>query len=226
MYYLQPKKEGIDKEWHEYVDVIYYINLDERTDRKSEFLDEMSRMGVPSEKIVRISAISKPGKGDWGCSLSHVNTIGGFLDTSYNNCIVFEDDYMFTESLQTMNEMFANVFDNVNKYDIIMLSASEIEVKDSSYKYLKKVLNAQTTSGYMVNRDYAQTLYLNYQEGAKLIEKSYEKGKSDTLQGPYCVDQYWKILQPESDWFMFYPKLGIQRESYSDIQDGITNYGV
>ena len=41
------------KQWHEYVDVIYYINLDIREDRKEEFLEEMRRMGVPLNKIVR-----------------------------------------------------------------------------------------------------------------------------------------------------------------------------
>ena len=60
--------------WHTHIDIIYYINLDHREDRKTQFLQEMAKAGVPPDKIVRISAVPKPGQGDWGCSLSHLNT--------------------------------------------------------------------------------------------------------------------------------------------------------
>lgn len=86
--------------------------------------------------------------------------------------------------------------------------------------------DAQTASGYMVNKYFATTLMQNYVEGTKAIEKSYEGGKSDVLQGPFCVDQYWKRLQPQSNWYMFSPKLGVQRKSHSDIQGGVVDYGV
>lgn len=220
------KKEGLDRPWHEHVDVIYYINLDSREDRKKEFLGEMKRMQVPDQKIVRISAVSKPGQGDWGCSLSHLITMENFLDTKHNNCIVFEDDFVFTQDMKKMNEMFDSTLKKVKNYDIIMLSANEVDVRPTEHEYLKKVNDAQTTSGYMVNKYFATTLMQNYVEGAKLIEKSYEGGKSDALQGPFCVDQYWKRLQPQSNWYMFSPKLGVQRESYSDIQGGVINPGV
>ena len=149
-----------------------------------------------------------------------------FLDTKYNNCIVFEDDFVFTQDMKKMNEMFDSTLKKVKNYDIIMLSANEVDVKSTEHEYLKKVNDAQTTSGYMVNKYFATTLMQNYVEGAKLIEKSYEGGKSDALQGPFCVDQYWKRLQPQSNWYMFSPKLGVQRESYSDIQGGVINPGV
>lgn len=220
-------KEGLDKQWHEYVDVIYYINLDDRIDRKTEFLGEMKRMGVPDEKVVRISAVKKPGQGDWGCSLSHLITMRRFLDdTKCNNCIVFEDDFVFTQETPKLNEMFDYVFNKVTNFDIIMLSANEVDVRSTEHPHLKKVNDAQTTSGYMVNKYFATTLLQNYVEGSKLIEKSYEGGKSDALQGPFCVDQYWKRLQPQSNWYIFSPKLGVQRESHSDIQGGVVDYGV
>jgi hypothetical protein len=50
----------------------------------------------------------------------------------------------------------------------------------------------------------------------KTGEKKYE----------YCNDIYWKKLQPTSNWFTLYPKTGLQRESYSDNEYKITNYGV
>ena len=221
------KIEGLNsRQWHEYVDAIYYINLDSREDRKTEFLEEMKKMGVPDEKVVRISAVNKPGQGDWGCSLSHLFTIQQFIDSNIDNCIIFEDDFVFTQDLETVNAEFREVFDNSINYNVVMLSANEVEIKPTEYKYLKKVNDAQTTSGYMVTKYFAPILMHNYRDGAKLIEQSYKIGKSDALQGPFCIDQYWKRLQPQSNWYMFSPKLGVQRESHSDIQGGVVNPGV
>lgn len=226
-----------NEKWHNYVDRIYYINLDSREDRKSQFLEEMSRMGVPAEKITRISAVNKPGQGDWGCSLSHLITIQQFIDEGLDRCIVFEDDFVFTQDLQTINTAFREVSGRVAvggrlneqnnvPFHIIMLSANEVYTEESGYPYLKRVKEAQTTSGYMVHKSFAPILLQNYREGARLIEESYGGGKSDELQGPFCIDQYWKRLQPQSKWFVFSPKLGMQRESHSDIQGGVVNPGV
>jgi len=219
-------KEGVDKQWYEYVDVIYYINLENREDRKTEFLEEMRRLNVPDEKIVRINAVYKPGQGDLGCSLSHIIAIEQFMNSGLTNCIVFEDDFTFTQDLRTINSEFQEVFDKQVNYSVIMLSASEIETANTEYTHLKKVNNAQTTSGYMLTKHFAPVLLQNYKEGVKLLEDSYKIGKSIELQHPFCIDQYWKRLQPQSNWYMFLPKLGVQRESHSDIQGGVVNYGV
>jgi hypothetical protein len=40
----------------------------------------------------------------------------------------------------------------------------------------------------------------------------------------YAIDQYWKLLQPANNWYLMNPKIGKQRESYSDIQKTIVNY--
>lgn len=218
--------EGLDRQWHTHVDKLYYINLDSREDRKTDFLEEMRKMGVPDEKVVRISAVSKPGQGDLGCSLSHIIALEQFIDSGLDNCIVFEDDFTFTQSLQTVNANFESVFSADVVYDVIMLSANEVETKKTEHKFLKKVENAQTTSGYMLTKYFATILLQNYRDGAKLLADSYKAGKSDALQGPFCIDQYWKRLQPQSNWFVFSPKLGVQRESHSDIQGGTVNPGV
>ena len=233
----QKEKEGMDRQWHEYVDVIYYINRDDRG--KQQFLEEMRKMGVPDEKLFRISAVKKPGKEDWGRSLSHMVTMKLLLDTVHTNCIVFEDDFVFTQDLKTVNEMFADVFLNKRNYDVVMLSADEVDAKPTQHKllrtkfsgvssnsslcesgilhkYLRKAFDVQNASGYMVNKYYAHTLLQNYQDGAKTIEGSYDGGTSFELQGPFCIDQYWKRLQPQSNWYVFSPKLGGQRGSHSE----------
>jgi GR25 family glycosyltransferase involved in LPS biosynthesis len=151
-----------EKPWHEYVDIIYYINLDHRTDRNTEFLEEMKRMKVPSSKIVRFSAVNKcneRGRGHIGCSLSHLNVVKMFIESNLDTCIIFEDDFKFTQELFDINKMFQNVFNNLFEFDVIMLSANEVNTCDVENRCLKKVIDAQTTSGYMVNKNFSKILY-------------------------------------------------------------------
>lgn len=225
---IQEMREGMSNgtpSWLDQIDMIYYINLDTRTDRKLQFLEEMDNMGVPDSKITRIAGNLKPGQGDWGCSLSHIDAIKHMIQSRYSKCIIFEDDFQFTVgSVEDLNTAFTNLADVT--YDVVMLSGNEINVRPCQHNGLKRVLDAQTTSGYMVNSKFANTLLQNYQEGAKLIEESYKQGKGDHIQGPYCIDQYWKKLQPVSDWYIFSPKLGKQRDSVSDIQGGFLKMDV
>ena len=215
--------------WTDHVDVIYYINLDRREDRNKQFLDEMKRMDVPNSKIVRIPAVdkSKQKKGDWGCSLSHVNAIQEMVNSGYKNCIIFEDDFEFkVDNVETLNKMFQSIVDQKVDYDVIMFSSNEVDVRPSQYQYLNRVYDAQTASGYMVSAKFAPTLLKNFQEGSEKIGESYNKGKGDNIQGPFCVDQYWKKLQPKANWYVFTPKIGKQRSSVSDIQGGFVEMDV
>ena len=72
----------------------------------------------------------------------------------------------------------------------------------------------------MVSKQFAPTLLQNFKDGSTLLEQDYNN------HGTYAIDQYWKRLQSISNWFMFEPKLGTQRESFSDIQGGVINIGV
>jgi superfamily II DNA/RNA helicase len=48
------KVDGMDNQEWSQIDVVYYINLDHRTDRRTEIEAELDRMHVPRDKVVRI----------------------------------------------------------------------------------------------------------------------------------------------------------------------------
>ena len=221
---INKKKLEMNKQWHDNIDIIYYINLDHRKDRNNEILEELHRMGVPDSKILRISGIYKEGQGDWGCSLSHLKIIQDFNRSNYKNCIIFEDDFTFQTNLIDVNNIFNKFFNAEINYDVCLLSGYVGNTKKTEYPFIIKINNTQTTSGYMVNKKYSEILLKNYEEGTKLIEESYQKGKGDDIQGQYCVDQYWKRLQDLDNWYIFNPIIGIQRDSFSDIQGGFVSY--
>ena len=216
----------IDSDPYDTIDVVYYINLDHRTDRNAEFLEEMNKIGYPFDKIVRISAVYKPKQGDLGCSMSHIKTLDEFIKSPHKNCIVFEDDFEFSQNKEDVQTAFSNLAENNVSYDVCMLSANVhgSDLTNTEYPFIKKVENAQTASGYMVSKSFAPVLLQNYKEGAQLLQSGYDNGSPD---GPnHCVDQYWKHLQPHSNWYLFNEKLGKQRKSHSDIQGGVMDYGV
>lgn len=229
--YKKPRRTQRDSmenhEWSD-IDVVYYINLDHRQDRRDQFLAEMAKVGIPQSKIVRIDAVAEPKRGDLGCSKSHVKTMETFMASPYENCIVFEDDFEWQRSPNEVKAAFREFFlsfPNKEGYDVMMLSANEVRTDETDRSWLRRVIDVQTTAGFMVNRRFAPTLLDNFKEGAKQLEAGYERDKPDAPQ--YAVDQFWKRLQPDAEWFMFYPKLGKQRASTSDIAGGQwVDYGV
>jgi GR25 family glycosyltransferase involved in LPS biosynthesis len=200
------------------IDVVYYINLDHREDRKEAFLNQMREYGFSDDKIVRIPAVYEKARGDLGCSKSHIKTMETFMQSPHTNCIVFEDDFEFTQSVEEVEEAFHFLFSNEVDYDICMLSGNEVITDETDFTLLRRAINVQTTSGFMVHKKFANRLCDNFREGARLLEEGYERGKPEPYT--YAVDQYWKKLQPDSKWYIFYPKLGKQRSSVSDIQGG------
>lgn len=179
-------------------------------------------MGLPAE---RISAVSTPGKGILGCGKSHVIAIESFLKSGADYALIFEDDFIFTEREPAkVQDVFRQFFKSSIPWDVVMLSGNVMKDTDGPAPFLRKVLDAQTTSGYMVTKAFAPQLLHNLREGVMLLEQHFNRfGKS---KHEYCLDIYWKKLQPQNRWYIFHPKLGTQMESFSDIVGGVTNYGV
>jgi GR25 family glycosyltransferase involved in LPS biosynthesis len=214
----------MNKSWHEYIDIIYYINLDHRTDRNEQFLEEMHKMQVPIEKIVRISAVNKPYQGALGCGFSHLNSIDMFQSSTHQNCIIFEDDFMFIQDFATINHQFQCLFNQHIPFDICMLSCQEVELDTTPFDFIHKVIHGHTTSGFILDKRFAPTLFDTFLQCVHLLEQSYEYGTKPEIQYHFNIDQYWCKIQPHNKWYVFFPKLGVQRESYSDIQREQVNY--
>lgn len=196
---------------------IYYINLDSRLDRKQHISNEFERMYIPHEKIERISAIIDNDIKARGCSKSHLLAIEKFINSTYENCIVFEDDFLFSMT-QSDTHNLLNKFWNLNiDWDVLLFSKNNIEYEVTNIYFLHRILRSSTTSGYAVNKKFAKILWNNFNEGIQNFT-SYSKIEQ------YAIDGYWLRLQRNYNWFSFNPVLGTQIESFSDIESRIVNY--
>lgn len=203
---------------------IYYINLDHRTDRRDQFLGEMKKLGVEDSRIVRVSGFYTEGFGILGCGLSHKKALETFYASGEPYCMIFEDDFEVTLDIEFCKYLLKLPFEQKINFDLIMLAGKIFKEEETSSFFLRKVHDGQTASAFLITREFAPKLIQCLSESTKLLEDWWKEHHERRHE--YCNDIYWKKLQPSSKWFIFHPKLGIQRESYSDNEQRVTNYGV
>jgi GR25 family glycosyltransferase involved in LPS biosynthesis len=200
-------------------DIVYYINLEHRKDRYIHINNELSKTNIDPNKINRIDAIYNINKGCLGCSKSHILALEAFINTSdeIQNCIILEDDFIFTEQQDNINNLINLFFENVETFDVLMLSSNTFNETKTNLPFITKINDAQTLSGYCVSKKFAPILLDNYRSG---VEKLENIGTNNL----YCVDMYIKILQPQSLWYCLNPKIGKQIMSYSDNEKMVVYY--
>ena len=193
-----------------------YINLEHREDRKNQIEGELKKVGFYNYQ--RFNAI-KNKKGYLGCSESHLECLKLARSNNYPNIMILEDDFEF---IIDKNE-FQTILNHLSTidYDVFILSynTDSSNITDIGDKYLKRIKETQTASGYIVNKKYYDKLINNFEEGLRLLRET-------DIYHKYAIDQYWKPLQFEDKWFCYKKRVGIQRESYSDIEQVIVNYQV
>ena len=196
------------------IDKIMYINLDYRTDRKNEIENEFFKFDIKNyERFPAIKNI----RGALGCTKSHLAIIKNAREKGYKNILILEDDFEFIVDKKLFYDQINKLF-QIN-FDVCLLAYNTPNLYDSEFPFLYKIKDAQTTSGYIVNSHYYDTLIKQWEYAVEMFEKT----GNEFL---YTCDQSWKILQGKNNWYCFKIRIGKQRKSYSDIQQGISNYNI
>ena len=217
-------RENIDK-FYNYNKIefpkLYYINLKNREDRKKNLLRQLSIINYPNNKINRIDAIKKT-DGATGCGLSHIKALKQALkENKINDCvIVMEDDFEW-KIKNPYNKIYNAINSDIN-WNVILLSCNGNISKNS--KNLQKVINCQTTSGYIIKVKYIPILLKLWERDMNYrLKHNIKKGNKEHHKT--CIDISWKVLQKEN-WFSTNPIVGKQMNSYSDIENKVVNYHV
>lgn len=192
----------------------FYINLDSREDRREEFEEECKKMNL---QVERFSAI-KTFPGGIGCTESHLNVLKKARDLKLESVIIFEDDFQFLISREEYDQILLNLPTN---YDVVMLSYN-IKQSEPFNEMFGKVLEVQTTSGYIVHSRFYEKIINRVEEGLRLF-KLYPY--IDPVYDKYINDQYWKPLQPISNWYYSLKRVGLQRPSFSNLTNDYVDYG-
>jgi len=190
----------------DFVNKIVYINLAQREDRKQNLLAEFAKVGVPEDKIERFDAI-KNQDGAIGCTMSHIAVLKMAIEKNWDNYIVVEDD------VQWMNfpVAYQNLSNCFNNYDVVILGGVVPRFEQD------KLVYCQTTTGYLVNKEYYQTLLTNFEEGLRNLLVTHNRPQ-------FAIDMYWNRLMKSDNWTLLRPCLISQRPGYSDIERCNVNY--
>lgn len=196
-----------------HLDRIFYINLEYRKDRKEE-IEQLLREYDLIDKSERFIGYHIPEQGILGCSKSHLAVLKIAKDRGYQHTLILEDDFEFVITKEEFENKLTEFFksDLSNQYDVCMLSFNLKEISLENVPecdLVRKVLNAQTASAYIVNGNYLDTIIGLYEWSCPLLEQTKEHWN-------YANDQCWKTLQKIDRWFHFVERIGKQRSGFSD----------
>ena len=191
----------------------FYINLSSRPDRKQHVEDQLNTLGINAE---RFNAIKLP-NGALGCSMSHLKCLETAKQNNWPHLLIVEDDIKFLDH-NLFKKQMNKFLSNHKEWDVIIIGGNNIPPYQKIDDTCVKVSSCQTTTGYLVNGHYYDTLIHNFRKGIKkLIE-------NPQLHALYAIDKYWFHLQKRDNWFLIIPLTVTQREDYSDIEKRATNY--
>ena len=191
----------------------FYINLDSRPDRKEFVEAQLKTIGI---EATRFNAI-KLKNGAIGCSMSHLKCLEIAKANKWNHVLIVEDDIHFLNP-----ELFVNQFNNFlskhKNFDVILIAGNNVPPYTTIDDTCVQVTQCQTTTGYIVNGHYIDTLINNYKEGIQKLMSEPDNGFN------YAIDKYWFTLQKTGKWYLIIPLTVTQRADYSDIEKRSTNY--
>jgi len=191
-----------------------FINLDHRTDRLEHVTNEFEKMGITPERVQGI----QPKNGAVGCTMSHIKCIELAKSRNYKQVFICEDDITFTNPELFKKQITSFTENDKINWDILVVSGNVAPPCQKLYEYAARVFYCQTTTGYIVKREYYDILLENFKEGlTKLLRNPANKFE-------YAIDKYWLKLQMQSYWYIITPLTVTQYDNYSDIESKTTEY--
>lgn len=200
------------------IEHIFYINLDKRSDRKEEFVQEMEKIGWIAERFSGF--YYDPPKGIVGCTKSHLEVLKLAKHRGYKNVLICEDDLVWLESKEVVKEELDKLFKNEIEFDVCFLAYNNQTIDceySPKYDFLIKTLYCTTASCYLVNDHYYDKLIELYEVTLPLLDSTMQ-------HWIYANDQVWKTLQERDKWFCFSKRLAKQRDGFSDNANKIVSY--
>lgn len=202
----------------DHIDAIIYINLAHRTDRNEHILHEIKKIDPTLSKTHRLEAEHVPNNGALGCAISHVKAIEMcFEHPEWNRCLILEDDFTFAWSDYHTQLIELSTFRS--DFDMLLLAYGhdDFVCETTESPHIRRVLSSQTTSGYVVHKNYMGVLLNNFRISSDILRN---RGRCHDA----CLDQYWKRLMPHGKWYAYHVRIGYQYANYSDIENAFHNY--
>lgn len=203
---------------------IYYVNLDSRPDRLEKFENGVIN-NLPSlkSKFKRVSATDMTmhkliGQRGSGCSLSHLRIWRDIVKNNYSSAIILEDDLKLIVTEDVFNYRIQQLYERYPDFGVCNISWRNMMPLNPIDDIFSIGGSIQTTSGYIISKEYAELMQPR-------LEESIENLLKGEAYGANAIDIIWKEFQGNKKWLVM-DRIGIQGESFSDIELRPTDYGV
>ena len=198
--------------------VAFYLNLDHRTDRRSQVENELAMIKSFVSHVYRIAAVRTQLNGAIGCAASHSLALSEFLfRTEAKFALIFEDDFQFTTGQESLNSTFSRIEELRNNFDVLQLAFNNPVATRSPWDGFVRIFKSHTASAYLVRREFAYRLLPIFAEAHRLLIANQNIKPVAVANSLWAIDVMWHPLQSSARFYATYPPLGQQRASFSDI---------
>lgn len=198
-----------------YFDGVYYINMDDRLDRKEKFEKMAQGLNIPAIRVSAVIPLDQEviplynGHNDprrkfkISCTMSHQLVIKMAKENGFKNCLIFEDDCVLLDSYKSKIQQCVDELKNI-KWDLFYLGGEPNNYCEFVSDNLQEIKNGGVycTHAYAINN----TLY-----DKVLNVKPHQIDVIDILYLNFNKNDVRCILSKEL--------LAIQDNGYSDIWD-------
>ena len=217
------------------IDKIIYINLKHRQDREKGLLETLKNIDIPQEKLHKIDAELTLICGHLGCGLSHIKALEYAIQNNYNQVLILEDDFRFTQSKDYINTNLNKLFKN-NDWDVALFTYGHhyplINIDNPDLEKFKKITGGTTASGYIVKNHFFNILLKVFRESVEKIKKEMDTHIQDCnnknipitkMLYASAIDVEWHSLQDKYTFYTFEPVIGKQDGGWSDNNNSLEN---
>ena len=182
--------------WVSFLDAIYVINLNKRTDRLLQIAEDLENFEIPFERVAAI----EDNNGAQGLKKTMVGIFENSLEKGHKNILVFEDDCLFV----TDKNGFHNTMNKV--------------VEQLPERYIMMFLGCQICGGatHFVSPNILAGQKMYSTHAVMYSERGMKEVLASQLEGP-IDNHYVDKIEPLSSSYCTYPLLCSQRAGHSDI---------
>ena len=214
---------GLKKMLNEFFDCIFVINLESRSDRRSEMEGELNKIGLSftdgSAEILLASRFTDSAgfdtPGTRGCFDSHLRALKTAYDRNSKGVLIFEDDCDFVHDIKNRLPSVMRHLSNT-QWSFFYGGHLSAITTDFDARGISKIAANQSLLGahFLAVSSAVLPMLIEYLEAMRAREPGSHLGGPMHVDGAYS---WFRKEKPDLETWVAEPQLGFQRPSRTDI---------